>query len=199
MKLKTFNLIALLVFAMALGVSTFAQDKPAADKAAPKDVPKLFVDDTKHEFGKVKEGDEVKHVFKIKNDGKAELIIYNVSPACGCTASDFTKSLAPGAEGTITLSVKTAGMSGMTERFGLGPFLFADGKFLILNDTGELTLARASTTGFEKLARAKVLRGRDAWAPMALVDGRLLLRDSEQLVCLDVRTSIATHETAAKP
>ena len=101
--------------------------------------------------------------------------------------------------GCIDPSGKPVWMSGMTERFGLGPFLFADGKFLILNDTGELTLARASKAGFEKLARARVLRGRDAWAPMALVDGRLLLRDSEQLVCLDVRASIATHETAAKP
>jgi len=77
--------------------------------------------------------------------------------------------------------------SGKTERFGLGPFLFADGKFFILNDNGELTLARASEQGYERLARARVLHGRDAWAPMALVDGRLLLRDSERLVCLDVR------------
>lgn len=77
--------------------------------------------------------------------------------------------------------------SGKTERFGLGPFLFADGKVFILNDNGELTLARASARGYERLARARVLHGRDAWAPMALVDGKLLLRDSEQLVCLDVR------------
>jgi outer membrane protein assembly factor BamB len=77
--------------------------------------------------------------------------------------------------------------SGKTERFGLGPFLFADGKVLILNDNGELTLIRASVQGYERLARARVLHGRDAWAPMALVDGKLLLRDSEQLLCLDVR------------
>ncbi len=77
--------------------------------------------------------------------------------------------------------------SGPTERFGLGPFLAADRKIFILNDNGELTLIRASLQGYERLARARVLRGRDAWAPMALVDGRLLLRDSEQLVCLDVR------------
>ena len=76
--------------------------------------------------------------------------------------------------------------SGKTERFGLGPFLFADNKILILNDTGELTLIRASTAGYEQLARAKVLPSRDAWAPMALVDGKLLLRDSEHLVCLEI-------------
>lgn len=82
---------------------------------------------------------------------------------------------------------KLAWTSGKTERFGLGPFLFADGKIFILNDNGELTLARASAQGYERLARAKVLHGKDAWAPMALVDGRLLLRDAEQLICLDVR------------
>jgi outer membrane protein assembly factor BamB len=76
--------------------------------------------------------------------------------------------------------------SGKTERFGLGPFLFADNKIFILNDTGELTMIRASTRGYEPLARAKVLPARDAWAPMALVDGKLLLRDSEHLVCLEV-------------
>jgi outer membrane protein assembly factor BamB len=77
--------------------------------------------------------------------------------------------------------------SGKTERFGLGPFLFADEKIFILNDNGELTLIRASVKGFERLAQARVLRGRDAWAPMTVVDGKLLLRDSEELVCLDVR------------
>ena len=44
-------------------------------------------------------------------------VIVNVSPACGCTASDFTKTLAPGAEGIVKLTVKTAGMSGWTERY----------------------------------------------------------------------------------
>lgn len=76
--------------------------------------------------------------------------------------------------------------SGKTDRFGLGPFLFADNKILILNDTGELTLIRASTRGYEPLARARVLPGRDAWAPMALVDGKLLLRDSEHLACVEL-------------
>jgi outer membrane protein assembly factor BamB len=77
--------------------------------------------------------------------------------------------------------------SGRTERFGIGPFLVADDKVVILNDNGELTLIRASLTGYEQLARARVLQGRDAWAPMALVDGRLILRDSERMICLDTR------------
>lgn len=72
-------------------------------------------------------------------------------------------------------------------RFGLGPYLIADGKFYILSDDGELTLAQATTRGYKQLARSKVLDGNDAWGPMVVIDGRLLCRDSHRLVCLDIR------------
>jgi len=77
--------------------------------------------------------------------------------------------------------------SGKADRFGLGPFLVADGKILVLDDRGFLTMARARADAFEPLARARVLIGRDAWAPMALVRGFLLARDSKRMVCLDLR------------
>jgi outer membrane protein assembly factor BamB len=76
--------------------------------------------------------------------------------------------------------------SGKTERFGLGPFLVVDEMFLILSDDGTLSLVDVSADSFSLLARRKVLEGRDAWAPMAMAGGKLLLRDSRQLVCLDV-------------
>lgn len=82
---------------------------------------------------------------------------------------------------------KVVWASGKSERFGFGPFLMADGKFFILNDTGEFTMIRASTTGYEKLGSCKPLTGRDAWAPMAIVDGKMILRDSETVICLDLR------------
>jgi outer membrane protein assembly factor BamB len=77
--------------------------------------------------------------------------------------------------------------SGKINRFGLGPYMAADGKFFILNDDGVLTMLKASIEKYEQLARAKVLDGRDAWGPMAMAGGRLLLRDSKRMVCLDLR------------
>lgn len=77
--------------------------------------------------------------------------------------------------------------SGKTERFGLGPYLFADGKFFILDDDGTLTIARISNSGFEVLDKTRIIEGQDAWGPFALADGYLLMRDSKNLVCLDVR------------
>jgi outer membrane protein assembly factor BamB len=79
--------------------------------------------------------------------------------------------------------------SGSTNRFGLGPYLVADGKLVILGDRGDLVVADASPSGYRELARAKVLQGHDAWAPLALVGGRLLARDLTTMVCLDMTGS----------
>jgi outer membrane protein assembly factor BamB len=76
--------------------------------------------------------------------------------------------------------------SGKTNRFGLGPYLIADGKIFVLDDDGVLTLLEASISGYRQLAQAKILNGRDAWGPLALVSNRLLLRDSKRMVCIDV-------------
>jgi outer membrane protein assembly factor BamB len=82
---------------------------------------------------------------------------------------------------------KAVWRSGQTRRFGIGPYLLADNKFFILDDTGTLTMIRATLNGYEELGRARVLNGRDAWGPMAIVNGRLLLRDSTTMICLDMR------------
>jgi outer membrane protein assembly factor BamB len=77
--------------------------------------------------------------------------------------------------------------SGADNQFGLGPYLVADSKILILDDDGTLTMIEASAGGYRQLARARILDGRDAWGPLALVGGRLLLRDATRMVCLDLR------------
>lgn len=73
--------------------------------------------------------------------------------------------------------------------FDAGALLIADGLIFILHGkTGELFLAEASPDGYKPLARAKVLGGEggEVWAPMALADGKLILRDQHQMKCLDV-------------
>ncbi len=66
-----------------------------------------------HDFGDIKEGEVVEHVFKFKNTGEAPLILTGVQPSCGCTASDYTKDpVAPGSEGTISLTFNSSGKPG---------------------------------------------------------------------------------------
>lgn len=77
--------------------------------------------------------------------------------------------------------------SGPANKFGGGPYIIVQDMILLMNDDGLLTLAEASLTGYKQLAQARVLEGPDAWAPMALADGHLVLRDVNQMICLDVR------------
>jgi len=76
--------------------------------------------------------------------------------------------------------------SGKTRRFGLGPYVVADGKFYIMDDDGTLTMMRTSPDGCELLAEARILDGHDAWGPIAIAGTRMLVRDSKHLACIDV-------------
>ena len=87
----------------------------------------------------------------------------------------------------LDLKGKVLWTSGMGHRFGLGPFLVANGKIFVMNDDGDLTMAQATPEGFTTLAHAKVLDGHDAWGPMAIAGNRLLVRDLSRMVCLDLR------------
>ncbi|MEI6603806.1 MAG: PQQ-binding-like beta-propeller repeat protein [Verrucomicrobiota bacterium] len=87
----------------------------------------------------------------------------------------------------LDLQGKLIWASGMNHRFGIGPFLLAQGRIFVMDDNGELTMAQASPEGYHPLAQAKVLDGHDAWGPMALAGGRLIVRDLTRLVCLDLR------------
>ena len=77
--------------------------------------------------------------------------------------------------------------SGKSDRYGLGPYILADNKFFILNDDGEMTIARYSTSKFTVLDKAHIIEGQDSWGPIAITGGYLLMRDSKTMVCLDVR------------
>jgi len=71
--------------------------------------------------------------------------------------------------------------------FELGSYLYADGVFLVMEGlTGVLHMIEASTKGYRELARAEVLSGPDVWGPLALADGRLVVRDMTHMVCLQV-------------
>jgi len=72
--------------------------------------------------------------------------------------------------------------------FGLGSFILVDGMFLILEgDTGMLRLLEASTKEYKELASAQILSGHDVWGPLALSDGKLVMRDLGRMVCVKVK------------
>jgi len=77
--------------------------------------------------------------------------------------------------------------SGQENRFGLGPYILADGKFFLLSDDGTLTIIKPDIKSYIQLDQVKVFEGQDAWGPFAIADGYLLMRDSKKMVCIDMR------------
>lgn len=73
------------------------------------------------------------------------------------------------------------------EKFGSGPYMIADGLIFVMDDDGTLTVAEATSQAYKPLDRAQVIDdGYEAWGPMAMVAGRLIVRDMTRMVCLDV-------------
>ena len=77
--------------------------------------------------------------------------------------------------------------SGKSNRFGLGPYILADNKFFIVADNGTLSIAKVGRGSFELLDQYRVIEGHDAWGPIAIADGYLLMRDSKRMLCLNIR------------
>ena len=74
-----------------------------------------------------------------------------------------------------------------SKTFDLGAFLLADGMFFTLDGkTGVLRLIEASTKQYKELASAQILNGEDVWGPIALSNGKLIIRDMSQMICLQV-------------
>ncbi len=74
--------------------------------------------------------------------------------------------------------------SGSEVRFGLGPYIIADNKMYILNDDGVLTIARPDIKKYIQIDQIKLFDGQDAWAPIAVADGVMVLRDSKRMMAL---------------
>lgn len=86
--------------------------------------------------------------------------------------------------------------SGQASRFGLGPYILADGKFYVLSDDGILTVIEQSREQYIPLDEVRVLDGQDAWGPIAIAGTRMLLRDSTRMVCIEAS---ATPKEQAGP
>jgi hypothetical protein len=72
------RIISASILSLLFAISAIAQEKHTPGQGG--DVPKLVILEFTHDFGEVKAGTPLRHAFKIKNEGKADLLIQSVSP-----------------------------------------------------------------------------------------------------------------------
>ena len=91
--------------------------KTASGRGDLSKLPKFQFKEKEHDFGKIVEGVEVSYTFKFKNVGGSDLIIHQVKPNCGCTASSFTRTpVPPGGEGKIVLTFNSLHYKGINHK-----------------------------------------------------------------------------------
>lgn len=91
-------------------------------------------------------------------------------------------------DGLIAMSLdgQVKWKTGQQPAFVRGGAILADGLMLMTDGNTKLYLIEPSPTGFKPLASAVILEPGDNWAPLALVDGKLLVRGQKQLKVLQV-------------
>ena len=76
-------------------------------------MPAITFDEDMHDFGRLSAGENISYSFHFSNTGSADLVISSASATCGCTVADYPKGrIAPGEEGYVTVTFKSAGKSG---------------------------------------------------------------------------------------
>lgn len=81
--------------------------------AQSNDSPEFKFEETKHDFGDMKQGESKEFVFKFINSGKKSLVISQVLTTCGCTAPTWPKEpIEPEASGTIKIVFNSTGKIG---------------------------------------------------------------------------------------
>ncbi len=80
-------------------------------------VAKMTFEKLAYDFGEVKEGEIVQHVFKFTNTGNVPLIINNARSTCGCTVPKWPReAIQPGSSGEIAVDFNTKAKVGDQEK-----------------------------------------------------------------------------------
>ena len=76
--------------------------------------------------------------------------------------------------------------TGQNPAFVKGGAILADGLILATDGSKKLYLIEPDPAGFKPLASAELMDAGNNWAPIALSDGKLLIRDQKKLIVVQV-------------
>ncbi len=130
-------------------------------------------------------------LFRVKEtDGKGEIELLWEQPFM---RNHFSSAVVH--DGTIygfdnatlkAISVEDGKVAWGKRGLGKGSLIFADGHLVVLSDRGKLLLVEATSEGYEEKGSVQALEGL-CWTAPAFADGRLYLRNHDELVVYDLR------------
>ena len=89
-------------------------------------------------------------------------------------------------EGILScLDVKTGERKWKGGRYGYGQVILASGHLIVISDTGELALVKASPDQYSEVARFAAIQGK-TWNYPAISGGRILVRNSNEMASFNI-------------
>lgn len=89
----------------------------AASSEAQQGTPEISFEKEIHDFGKIKQGDKVKHTFHFTNTGNAPLVIDKATASCGCTVPEWPQDpVRPDEKGKIKVVFNSSGKKGLQKK-----------------------------------------------------------------------------------
>lgn len=82
--------------------------------------------------------------------------------------------------------------------FGKGSVVAAGQLLFVLSDAGLVALVEATPEGYEELGRTQVMQGR-SWTAPSMANGRLYVRDFDEIVSLDIRGDAKPNRQEERP
>lgn len=91
-------------------------------------------------------------------------------------------------DGLVSMSVsgEVKWKTGQNPAFPKGGAILADGLLLATDGAKKLYVIEPDPAGFKPLASAELMEAGNNWAPLALSDGKLLIRDQQKLIVVQV-------------
>lgn len=110
--MKALKLTVLALFVSAFSFAQKVEDKAQTAKLQvnlPSTTSAAKWEKDTHDFGDLEKGKPVSYEFSFVNTSKETILITNVKPACGCTATNYTKTpIKPGEKGVVEATYNAA-------------------------------------------------------------------------------------------
>ncbi len=88
----------------------------------------------------------------------------------------------------MALNVKTGEVKWQERAFAKANFVYADGKFIVVDEDGVIALAKFTPEGATVLAKSTLLE-HNAWTAPSLAGTKLYVRDRKSIAALDLGAS----------
>ena len=103
----------ILLSAFVFGLVSIGFTTHSTDQALQDGMPRMEFEKKQHDFGHIKQGEQVATVFYFVNTGNAPLVINDVVRSCGCTTPFWPKEpIAPGDTSKIDVKFNSRGKKG---------------------------------------------------------------------------------------